>query len=102
MAEDDEDDDEHRRQQEDEDEEEIDLDDIDIEQLDPQILQLAEQMGVHPTEVLKQIMKMNNGELEEDDDENDGGHHQMHQDDDDVYGDEMDLAGENFHGEVDP
>lgn len=33
--------------------EEIDLDNIDYEQLDPQILEIADQMGVHPREVLK-------------------------------------------------
>ena len=33
--------------------EEIDLDNIDYDQLDPQILEIAEQMGVHPREVLK-------------------------------------------------
>lgn len=37
-------------------EQEIDLDNIDYDQLDPQILEIAEQMGVHPREVLKQIM----------------------------------------------
>ncbi len=39
-----------------EDDEEINLDDIDYEQLDPQILELAQQMGMHPKEVLKQLM----------------------------------------------
>lgn len=48
-----------------EDEEEIDLDNIDYEQLDPQILEIADQMGVHPREVLKQLMQMNEGEEEE-------------------------------------
>lgn len=48
-------------------------------------------MGVHPREVLKQIIKMNNGELEEDmDDEG----HNMHEEDD-VYGDEMELGEHN-------
>ena len=46
-------------------EEEIDFDNIDYEQLDPQILEIANQMGVHPREVLKQIMEMNNNEGEE-------------------------------------
>jgi ABC-type uncharacterized transport system ATPase subunit len=43
------------QQQEDEegDEDMIDLDNIDYDQLDPQILEIAEQMGVHPREVLK-------------------------------------------------
>ena len=93
----DEDDDlDHHQQHEEDDDEEINLDDIDLEQLDPQILQIAEQMGVHPTEVLKQIMKMNNnGEMEmEDDDEDENGGHDIH-DEDDVYGEEMDL-GNNF------
>lgn len=82
----------HHQEHEDDDDEEINLDDIDLEQLDPQILQIAEQMGVHPTEVLKQIMKMNkNGEMEEDEDENG---HDIH-DEDDVYGEEMDI-GHNF------
>ena len=40
----------------------IDLDNIDYDQLDPQILEIAEQMGVHPKEVLKQLMQMNNEE----------------------------------------
>lgn len=93
MDEDDDGDDQHHQhdQEQEEDEDEINLDDIDLEQLDPQILQIAEQMGVHPTEVLKQIMKMNNGEMEEEDEE---GGHEMHEDDD-VYGEEMDI-GNNF------
>lgn len=91
MDEDDEDMDHHNQHQEDDDGEEINLDDIDIEQLDPQILQIAEQMGVHPHEVLKQIMKMNqNGEMEEDDE------HQMHDGEDDGYGEEIDDDMGNF------
>jgi|LauGreDrversion4_2_1035121.scaffolds.fasta_scaffold485590_1 hypothetical protein len=94
MDEDDEDDVHHHQQPgEDDDDEEINLDDIDLEQLDPQILQIAEQMGVHPAEVLKQIMKMNkNGEMEEDEDNEDG--HEMHEEED-GYGDEIDI-GNNF------
>jgi hypothetical protein len=38
--------------------EDIDLDNIDYDDLDPQILELAEQMGVHPKEVIKQMLKM--------------------------------------------
>jgi hypothetical protein len=60
---------------------EIDLDNIDYEQLDPQILEIAEQMGVHPREVLKQIMQMNNDGM---DGEEEG----------DQYGDE-DMEGED-------
>ena len=48
------------------------LDDIDYDNLDPQILEIAEQMGIHPREVLKQIMQMNNeegGEGEDDEEE---------------------------------
>ena len=45
---------------------ELDFDNIDYDQLDPQILEIAQQMGVHPREVLKQIMQMNNDDGEED------------------------------------
>jgi Mn-dependent DtxR family transcriptional regulator len=36
----------------------MDLDNIDYDDLDPQILEMAQQMGVHPKEVIKQILKM--------------------------------------------
>lgn len=45
-------------EQDDEYDEEIDLDNIDYDDLDPQILELAEQMGVHPKEVLRQMIQM--------------------------------------------
>ena len=96
--EEDEEGDHHDHQEDEEDDDgEINLDDIDLEQLDPQILQIAEQMGVHPREVLKQIVKMNNGEMEEDDEE--GGGHDMHDEDEDIYDDDVDV-GDNFqhHG----
>ena len=53
--------------EEEEGDEDIDLDNIDYDQLDPQILLIAEQMGVHPKEVLKQLMQMNNDEEGDDD-----------------------------------
>lgn len=55
--------------QEEEEEAPIDLDDIDYEQLDPQILEIAEQMGVHPREVLQQLMQMNEEPEEEEEEE---------------------------------
>ena len=39
-------------------EEEDELDDIDYDDLDPQILELAEQMGVHPKEIIKQLQQL--------------------------------------------
>lgn len=57
--------------EEEEGDEDIDLDNIDYDQLDPQILLIAEQMGVHPKEVLKQLMQMNNDEEGDDDNQGD-------------------------------
>ena len=43
--------------EEEEDEEwDIDPENVDYEHLDPQILEMAEQMGIHPKEVLKMII----------------------------------------------
>ena len=39
-------------------EEEEEFDDIDYDQLDPQILELAQQMNMHPRDVIKQLQKM--------------------------------------------
>lgn len=66
-------------------EEDIDLDNIDYSQLDPQILEIAQQMGVHPKEVLKQIMKMNSDGVGDEEEDEEGG--QMG-DEDDGYGQE--------------
>lgn len=76
-------------EEDDDNEGEIDLDNIDYDQLDPQILEIAEQMGVPPKEVLKQLIQINNNggsgdddDMEGDDDENDEdiyGHELQHQ-----------------------
>jgi hypothetical protein len=72
--------------QEGEQEAEIDLDNIDYEQLDPQILEIAEQMGVHPREVLKQLMQMNEGGAGQED--------LIDEDGEDIYGQEEDEEEE--------
>ena len=78
------------------DDEEIDLDDIDYEQLDPQIRELAQQMGMHPKEVLKQLMQ--NLKNEEGNNEEDGGDNDQQDDEDDQegYGMEDDEQQANF------
>ena len=67
MIDDDEDDDQdqqeygderHQQLQEGEDEDDEIGDIEDYDDLDPQILELAEQMGVHPKEVIKQILQL--------------------------------------------
>ncbi|CDW83414.1 UNKNOWN [Stylonychia lemnae] len=57
---------------EDDDDQEIDLDNIDYDQIDPQILELAEKMQVHPKEILKQMLQLQNegyGDEDEEDEE---------------------------------
>ena len=55
---------------------EIEIDENDYDQLDPQILELAQQMGIHPKEVIKHLIELNNqegGGNEEDQDDEDEG-----------------------------
>lgn len=75
-----------RHGEEEDDPGEIDLDNIDYEQLDPQILEIAEQMGVHPREVLKQLMQMNANEGGQGEDMMD----EEEDEDPDIYGQEED------------
>ncbi len=57
---------------------EIDLDNIDYDDLDPQILEIAEQMGVHPKEVIKQMLKMQQDGYGEEDDEGEDDEEAFH------------------------